>query len=542
MRANILFSLAIIVTIAACSGTAQPNPIDTSGTSRVATITISPSSLSLLVGRSTQLNVVLRDSAGNGLSGPQVSWSSSDTLVAQVSSTGLASAHKAGSAIIRAVSEGKSGSVPITVLPVPVAALSITPPSPSVQVGSTIQLTATALDSSGKVLSGRVVSWSSLNTNVATITASGGVATGVSAGTATIKAISEGVAAQVSLSVTTASPQPVSTVTVSLASSNLAVGQSTQASAVLKDANGDVLTGRTIAWSSSNQTVATVSGAGLVNALGAGTAQITATSETSTGAASLTVSSVQQAKIDTIFYDGFESGNFDKWQDGYNPQKHQIVTDPAGAVAGTHYLEATYPVGQDGGWLTTFFMPGYDSAYVRLYVRFEPTWTGSTKIFGLYGSRTDNQWSAFGQAGKCPTGTDFFAAMVVTDQSGATSGTTNPLRFYTYYPAMAREPDGVTCWGRYGDGTEQYNAPLQMTLGVWHKLEFWLKLNTIGNSDAVQQFWLDGQLKGSWSGIQFRSSSILEINSLQLSFSGSDTQVAHVFVDEVLVTKQKSSP
>jgi len=33
-------------------------------------------------------------------------------------------------------------------------------------------------------------------------------------------------------------------------------------------------------------------------------------------------------------------------------------------------------------------------------------------------------------------------AMVIAEASG----NPGPTRFYTYYPAMAREPDGVTCW------------------------------------------------------------------------------------------------
>jgi hypothetical protein len=104
---------------------------------------------------------------------------------------------------------------------------------------------------------------------------------------------------------------------------------------------------------------------------------------------------------------------------------------------------------------------------------------------------------------------------------------------------MAKQPDGVTCWGQYGDGTEQYSAARQMSLGSWHRVEFWLKLNTIGKSDAIQQLWLDGQLIGQWSGIAFRTDSILKVNALQLSFSGSNSTLAHLFVDEVLVTSAK---
>ena len=59
-------------------------------------------------------------------------------------------------------------------------------------------------------------------------------------------------------------------------------------------------------------------------------------------------------------------------------------------------------------------------------------------------------------------------AMVITE----VTGNPGPTRFYTYYPAMKREPDGVTCWGRYGDGKETYVPPLELSLGGWHHIEF----------------------------------------------------------------------
>src|SRR5205814_4107300 len=52
---------------------------------------------------------------------------------------------------------------------------------------------------------------------------------------------------------------------------------------------GNVLTGRTISWTSSNAAVATVSGTGLVSGVAAGSATITATSEGRSGQAQVTV-------------------------------------------------------------------------------------------------------------------------------------------------------------------------------------------------------------------------------------------------------------
>src|SRR5207249_10767240 len=56
-----------------------------------------------------------------------------------------------------------------------------------------------------------------------------------------------------------------------------------------KDANGASLSGRAVTWSSSNTSVATVSGSGLVSGVTMGSATISATSEGKTGTASITV-------------------------------------------------------------------------------------------------------------------------------------------------------------------------------------------------------------------------------------------------------------
>jgi hypothetical protein len=245
--------------------------------------------------------------------------------------------------------------------------------------------------------------------------------------------------------------------------------------------------------------------------------------------------------VDTVFAEDFESGTLAAWPDGVDATRQRVVKDPSVAQSGSHYLAVTYPAGRDGGWLTRFFMPGYDSLYVSYYVRFPATWQGGTKLIALYGSRTDNQWSALGKAGMCPNGTDFFAAMLVTELTG----NPGPMRFYTYYPAMAREPDGVTCWGRYGDGTETYVPPLSLSLGVWHHVELWVKLNTPGRNNASQTFWLDGVERGRWSGFGIRSGAVLRLNAVQLTFNrgisgGPMTQ--DLYVDHLVVATVRPSP
>ena len=236
---------------------------------------------------------------------------------------------------------------------------------------------------------------------------------------------------------------------------------------------------------------------------------------------------------ETLFAEDFESGTLDAWQDGVNPSRQRVVAGPE-AQAGNRYLAVNYAAGGDGGWMTRFFMPGFQSLYVSMYVRFPANWIGGTKLVGMYGSRTDNQWSGFGKAGLCPNGSDFFDAMLITDASG----NPGPLRFYTYYPEMAREPGGgaEVCWGRFGDqpGQATYSSVAPpLSPNVWHRLEFYVELNTPGNKDGQQTFWVDGTQGAVWPKLHLRDTDILRLNAVQLSFSAIAPQPQELFVDSI---------
>ncbi|MHB1327487.1 MAG: Ig-like domain-containing protein, partial [Gemmatimonadales bacterium] len=81
----------------------------------------------------------------------------------------------------------------------------------------------------------------------------------------------------------------MASVAVNPGTASLAPQQTQQLAAVVRDAQGNTLSGRTVTWSSDAQSVATVSTSGLVTAVAAGTARITATSEGQSGSATLTV-------------------------------------------------------------------------------------------------------------------------------------------------------------------------------------------------------------------------------------------------------------
>src|SRR5439155_19116390 len=123
------------------------------------------------------------------------------------------------------------------------------------------------------------------NPGIATVSPSGQV-TGVAQGSATITATSEAKSSTAAITVT---PVPVASVAVAPATASIRVGQTAQLTATPKDSAGGALTGRTVTWTSSNTSVATVSSSGLVTSGVVGTATITATSEGKAGSAAVTV-------------------------------------------------------------------------------------------------------------------------------------------------------------------------------------------------------------------------------------------------------------
>jgi Big-like domain-containing protein/IPT/TIG domain-containing protein len=229
--------------------------------------------------------------------------------------------------------------------PATVSSVTMSQPTASMDVGSTLALTATPKDGSGNSLTGRATTWTSSNSNVASV--SGGSVTALAVGTATITATIEGKTATTEISVHLA---PVATVTVTPSPKTIIVGGVAQLTATLKDAHGNTLTGRTVTWSSSDETKVTVSATGVVTGVALGTVTITATSETKTGTATVTVSDGSFPIITSIAPDTIVPGvtvTITGTGFGANPQENAVT------VAGTPVVVAAASTTQ-----LSFVLPG----------------------------------------------------------------------------------------------------------------------------------------------------------------------------------------
>lgn len=248
-------------------------------------IDLTPPTASVRAGGSVTLAARPKDAAGNVVDVHTFVWSSSNKSVATVSSSGVVTALALGEAKIAVSALGRSATATITVTARDVATVVVAPATVSMRVGASTPLQATTLDADGGSLTGRVVTWSSSNTAVATVSSAGSV-TGVSPGATTITALSEGRSGQAAVTVTLA---PVQTIVVSPSVDTLGVGTERLHGAVLRDAAGVVLSGRALSWSSSNVTIASVSSIGNVIGVAPGTTTISASSEGRTGTATVVV-------------------------------------------------------------------------------------------------------------------------------------------------------------------------------------------------------------------------------------------------------------
>lgn len=283
----------------ACTGFDQAwNVSEASATS----LAVTPSDQTLNVGDGSQYTAMVYSADGTGDDVTASStWTSSDTTVASVNSTGFVYTDSAGVSLISAAFGGLTASSFLTVHAPRLTSITVTPANAVIDVAGTITYLATGhySDGSSKDITSSV-SWTSSDTSVATITG-GGVATGVSDGATTISATIPGssVIGQTGLTVTGATLTQIS---ITPADSSVAAGLtlSYTATGTYSDGTTAVITDQ-VTWSSSNTGVATISNTsgskGVATGVAAGSTTISAQKNGITAHTGLTVTAANLVSI-----------------------------------------------------------------------------------------------------------------------------------------------------------------------------------------------------------------------------------------------------
>jgi hypothetical protein len=400
-----------------------------------------------------------------------------------------------------------------------VSSVTVTPNALPLAVGDTGTLTATLRDSTGTVVSGPAVSWATSDSSRATVS-SGGLVRAVGEGTALVSATSQGKADTAAVTVTAPSTAPVDSVAVTPSAVTLGVGDTAHLAAWLFDSAGAVLTGRAVAWTTSDPGVARVSTAGVVTGVAAGTAAVAATSEGRADTAAVTVTTggagvneCASPGTGWIWCDDFEQNRLSSYFE-YDNAGGDFVRAAGVGLNGSYGMRARWSsAGQvSAGSLHLAFGKTpqsyfravdagtqiYRDIYWRMYVRRAPGWTGGggDKLSRAIVFASSSSWAE---------------AIGAHVWSGTSPGPTQS--YLTIDPASGTDAAGNLTATGYNDfnrwlGQVTGTTPMysDATAGTWYCVEAHVKLNDAGQSNGVFQLWIDGSLEAQETGMNWLGS------------------------------------
>ena len=227
-------------------------------------VTLNTNKASMFEGETLQLTATV---SPDNASDKSLRWSSSAEGIATVDQTGKITAQKAGEAVITVKTvNDKTTSCIVTVNPVYPTGIVLDKTSAAMVEGDKLKLTATL---SPSVVKDGTITWSSLDNGIATVSADGTVAA-VKYGSTVISATTaNGLKAECNISV---APKHAVEIVLTPTQATVAEGSKVQLTATVKPDN---VADKTLVWSTSSESIATVSNTGEVTGTGLGEAIIT---------------------------------------------------------------------------------------------------------------------------------------------------------------------------------------------------------------------------------------------------------------------------
>jgi uncharacterized protein YjdB len=266
----------------------------------IASIAVTPLAATTGVGGTVAFTAVatLSDQSHQDVTA-SATWTSSSAAVASVGPDGQAQGLSAGATTIRATVGAVFGEAKLTVSSATLVSIAVTPTDPSVGVGVSIPFTATGTYSDASIADvTATATWTSSDGSVVGV-AAGGKATTLAVGVSVVTAAVGNVSGSSTVTVKSAT---LTSIAIAPAATTLGVGGTAplEATGTYSDASTADLTG-SVAWSSGAPGVASVSNAqgsqGVVTALAAGSATITAALGNVSGTATVQVSAAPLVSI-----------------------------------------------------------------------------------------------------------------------------------------------------------------------------------------------------------------------------------------------------
>jgi uncharacterized protein YjdB len=285
--------------LAGCGGGSSHTNTQNNGTRTLVSITVTGANSATSLAAGTTLQLAAQGTYSDGTSSSltsQVTWTTSDSTMAAASTSGLLTSFKAGSVTVTATQGSVSGKMNLSVTQATLSSISVLGAG-SLSAGSTLQLSAqgTYTDKSTQSITSQAT-WLSSDATVASVNASG-LVTALKAGSVTISASMNSVSGNAGVTVTAATVV-LTAINVGTPSPSLAAGNTEQltATGVYSDNSTQALTSQ-VTWSSSDTTVASVSAAGVLTAVKAGSVTLTATLGAVSGAGSVSVTAPALSSI-----------------------------------------------------------------------------------------------------------------------------------------------------------------------------------------------------------------------------------------------------
>lgn len=315
-----LAPLLLVALLACGDGKSPTGPGKKDGPPRPTTLSLSSGALTFAaIGDSARLTAEVKDQQGGAMATAIITWASTDTTVATVDGDGWVTAVANGSAMVVARSGALADTAAVEIEQVP-DSIEVSPDPVGVIVGDTHPLEAMVIDANGVEIDEPALTWTSEDTTIATVD-DAGLLTGLAPGETRIVA-SAGEVADTVVALISAQPDEgtddedpdgedpdggdpggdgpgggdpgggdpgggdpddedsgavPATVVAEPDTVALLVGRTAALSAVVRDSDGAEMTDVELTWSSEDETVATVDGAGLVTGVGEGETLVVAT-------------------------------------------------------------------------------------------------------------------------------------------------------------------------------------------------------------------------------------------------------------------------
>ena len=273
-RSGATIVVALSLAAVGCGEKAPSAPIIGSSGAGSSQIALTRRADTVGVDESVQLSAIIPSAPGTVV--PTVSWSSSDPSVAIVTQNGVLFALKSGRTTVSVTARGYSDATSVTVKP-SVREVSFGSDSLAISLSQSVTLPYRVTDSDGNQvdLSTHQVQWVTSDAQVVPLTGDA-IVTGRAIGAADLLLRVDNKQATTHVKVMA---KPVATVVASPTSLKIGVTQNATLTVTTYDVQGNVLTGRSLSYSSSDQTIAYVSSSGVVTGVSNGQAIITVTAD-----------------------------------------------------------------------------------------------------------------------------------------------------------------------------------------------------------------------------------------------------------------------